>query len=209
MTPGFGGGRLREDGAPAEWRVWQIRCAAVCTAVVVSVVLAGCGSGSVGRLAGNVAPTSLGATHGTGSSAGVGAGRKGSSVGRGERARARAIAHALAKRDRAVRRAVSRRALKVRRVTSREARAAVRRVSVGARRARQRASVLVKAVVAADPERCLAKAGVLKSAADKRKRLTRVQGERVRAIVLRCIGAAVRADRAAHAAKSAKSGRRS
>jgi hypothetical protein len=47
--------------------------------------------------------------------------------------------------------------------------------------------VLVKEAVAADPESCLAKAGVLASAGKGTQRLTRAQGERERAIVLRCI----------------------
>lgn len=62
--------------------------------------------------------------------------------------------------------------------------------------------MLVKDAVAADPERCLAKAGALASGGNKPKQLTRAQGERERVIVLRCISAAVRAGRASRAGKS-------
>lgn len=184
------------------WRSRGRAVVLVAAAVLLAGVVAGCGASARPSRATAVVQRSADPAATSRASVSRGSAARGGHRLMSERARSLAAARALADLSRAVRPAVGRRSPAFHPVTSKQAGVAQRRVAVLARRARQRARVLVKDAVAADPERCLAKAGALASGGNKPKQLTRAQGERERVIVLRCISAAVRAGRASRAGKS-------
>lgn len=216
MTDAFGDARLRENGPRSGWRVWRLRCAATCVAVVVSVVLASCGSGSTARLADNVmAGAAQGAHRSDGTSGRTGTGsRKDPSVGSGERARslaaARREARSLTSRSRLqaesrkARHLLASRSLR----RSRRAVAAVeRRATAQSKAARARGKAIAKLVLASNLGSCLKRSGALAESREQGRHVSLSAAKHERALVLGCMHKGLTAAKSLH--KTSRMGARS